>query len=67
MKKTEQSIVELSQTKSLLEKIEGGQRGTNLKAYLPGAIDLPRIPCDFLQCVTPMYGAVTDPRWTLKD
>ena len=66
MKETEQSMVDLTQAKALLEKIEGGQREQDLKISLPGGIGLPHLPCDFTQCMTPMYGAITDPRWKYK-
>jgi len=66
MKQGKPSMMELTQTKALLEKIEGGHRQQNIQDFTLIFDDTFKpTPCDLLSCVTPIYGAITDPRWRI--
>lgn len=64
MKKEIRNITELTKTKALLEKVEGGSLGYRLPDFEMPIDKLPN--CNFFQCNVPMYGAITQPGWQLK-
>ncbi|WP_448548103.1 hypothetical protein [Thalassotalea fusca] len=67
MKQSKPSMMDLTQTQALLEKIEGGHRQQNIQNFTPNFdVIFKPTPCDLLSCVTPIYGAITDPRWQIK-